>query len=53
MIAVSGVIYRIFANVLKDLVDRLVCEKGQDSRHAVWLLSGQKHSAPSVYSEAS
>jgi hypothetical protein len=29
MIAVSGVMYRIFANVLKDLVtDWMVCEKG-------------------------
>ena len=54
MIAVSGVIYRIFANVLEDLVtDWCMCERGQDSRHAVWLLPGQKHSTPSVYSEAS
>ena len=52
MIAVSGVIY-YFRQRAEIFGDWLVCEKGQDSRHAVWLLSGQKHSAPSVYSEAS
>ena len=53
MIAViSGVIYRIFANVLKDLVTDWCVNKGKiPDTH--WLLSGQKHSTPSVYSEAS
>ena len=53
MIAISGVIYRIFANVLKDLVTDWCVEKGKIPDTQFGFFPGRSTSAPSVYSEAS
>ena len=53
MIAVSGVIYRIFANVLKDLVTDWCVKMGKIPDTQFGFFPGRSTLHPSVYSEAS
>ena len=51
MIAVSGVMYRVYANVLKNLVTDWCVKKGKIPDTQFGFFSRQEHSASSVYFE--